>query len=174
MVRAGNRDLAYSRTPVTRKTAVTPSASVTSIVLPGRSAPRRKNTAGPRVLSTWPSMTDEPIWPGVAEYLYHAARPALVWIDGTATVPSGLSPRCSSLELTPMAAIRTETGTDRASDGPRPAGPVAPAADRDGCGAWTWDTTTTPMAAAPAARSTAPARPASRARRLAGGAGGGA
>src|SRR5438445_5067161 len=114
----GNRDLLYSRTPVTRNTAVTPLASLTSMASPRRSAPRRKNTAGPRVLSTWPSMTDEPIWPGVAEYLYQAARPALVWIDGTATVPSGLSPRSSSLESTPMAGIRTETGMDRCSDGP--------------------------------------------------------
>src|SRR6185437_1963116 len=174
MVRAGNRDLAYSRTPVTRKTAVTPLASVTSIVLPGRSAPRRKNTAGPRVLSTWPSMTDEPIWPGVAEYLYQAASPALVWIDGTLTVPSGLSPRRSSLEFTPIAGTRTEPGRDRGSEGPPPAEPVAPAADLDGCGACTWETTTTPTAAAPAPMSRAPASPASRARRLAGLLGGGA
>ena len=84
----GNRDLLYSRTPVTRNTAVTPSASVTSMVSPRCRAPRRKKTAGPFWLSTWPSMTDEPIWPGVAEYLYHAARPALVLIDGKGTVQS--------------------------------------------------------------------------------------
>src|ERR1700751_3322984 len=127
MVRAGNRALAYSRTPVTRKTAVTPSASVTSIALPGRSAPRRKNRAGPPVLPRWPSMTDEPIWPGVAEYLYHAARPALVLIDGTWTVPSALSPRRNSLESTPIAGMRTATGTERARDGCRDEPPVTPA-----------------------------------------------
>src|SRR5437763_12950476 len=168
MAFAGNRDLLYSRTPVTRKTAVTPSASVTSIVSPRCRAPRRKKTAGPRVLSTWPSMTDEPIWPGVAEYLYQAASPALVWIDGTLTVPSGLSPRCSSLEFTPMAGIRTETGRDRVSEGTRAAAPMAPAADLDGCGACTWENTTTPTTAAPAPLSTAPAIHASRDRRLAG------
>src|SRR5579859_7575030 len=139
MVRAGNLDLAYSRTPVTRNTAVTPSASVTSMVLPGRSAPSRKKTAGPCVLSTWPSMTDEPIWPGVAEYLYQAALAALVRSDGTSIVPSGLSPRRSSVESTLIAGISTETGTERASDGPRPAEPVAPAAVPAGCGACTWD-----------------------------------
>src|ERR1043165_5590250 len=115
MVRAGNRDLEYSRTPVTRKTAVTPSASVTSIVLPGRSAPRRKNTAGPRVLSTWPSMTDQPTWPGGA----------------------GDRRRESSRR----AGTRTEPGGARVSEGPRPAEPVAPAADLDGCGACTWEKT---------------------------------
>src|SRR3954447_623445 len=174
MVRAGNLDLVYSRTPVTRNTAVTPSASVTSMVLRGWSAPSRKKTAGPRVLSTWPSMTDEPIWPGVAEYLYQAALAALVRSDGTWIVPSGLSPRCSSVESTPMAGIRTETGIERASDGPRPAEPVAPAAARVGCGAWTWDTTTMPTAAVPAAMSRAPVIPARRARRLTGVDGGGA
>src|SRR5580704_9047611 len=165
MVRAGNRDLAYSRTPVTRKTAVTPSASVTSIVLPGRSAPRRKNTAGPRVLSTWPSMTDEPIWPGVAEYLYHAARPALVWIDGTATVPSALSPMRSSFESTPIAGMRTDTGTERASDSPWDEPPITPACASDGCGACTWEATARPTAAVPAMISRTPAIPATRARR---------
>src|ERR1700748_2634526 len=138
MVFDGNRDLLYSRTPVTRNTAVTPSASVTSMVSPRRRAPRRKKTAGPRVLSTWPSMTDEPIWPGVAEYLYQAALAALVCSDGTWIVPSGLRHRCSSVESTPIAGIRTETGIERASDGPRPAA-VVPAAERAGCGAWTWD-----------------------------------
>src|SRR5579871_6301734 len=119
-------------------------------------------------------MTDAPIWPGVAEYLYQAASPALVWTDGTMTVPSRLSPRCSSLVSTPMAGIRTETGMDRASDGPRPAAPVAPATERDGCGACTWEASTTPTAATPTAMSRVPARPASRDRRVTGVVGGGA
>src|SRR5579859_7779532 len=131
---AGKLDLGYSRTPVTRKMAVIPSASVTSTMSPGRSAPRRKKTAGPRSLSTWPSMTDAPIWPGVAEYLYHAARSALVLSGGTCIEPSALTPRRRSLDFTPIAGISTETGSDRASDGPRPAGPRAPALARDGWG----------------------------------------
>src|SRR5215468_10890886 len=49
-------------------------------------------------------MTDTPIWPGVAEYLYHAASSARVLIDGTRIVPFGLTARCSSFECTPMAA----------------------------------------------------------------------
>jgi hypothetical protein len=73
-----------------------------------------------------------------------------------------------------MAGIRTETGRDRVSEGPRPAEPVAPAAELDGCGACTWETITTPTAAAPAPMSRAAAIPASRARRLADLLGGGA
>ena len=171
---AGNLDLAYSRTPVTRNTAVTPSASFTSMVSPGCRAPRRKKTAGPFSLSTCPSMTDDPIWPGVAEYLYHAARPALVLIEGTWTVPLALSPRCSSVESTPMAGICTDTGSDRASDGPRDEAPVTPACDAAGCGACAWEPTATPTAAVPARMSMIPAIPATRARKPAGVAGGGA
>src|ERR1700760_2483380 len=139
MALAGNLDLAYSRTPVTRNTAVTPSASFTSMVSPRCKAPRRKKTAGPRSLSTCPSMTDDPIWPGVAEYLYQAAWPASVLTEGTWTVPSALSPRCSSAESTPMAGMCTDTGNERASDGPRDAAPVTPACDGPGCGACAWD-----------------------------------
>src|SRR4029077_3956504 len=133
MAFAGNRDLAYSRTPVTRNTAVTLSTSSTSTVSPRRREPRRKKTAGPFTLSTCPSMTDDPIWPGVAEYLYHAAWPAFLVTEGTWTVPSALSPRCSSVESTPMAGICTDTGSERASDGPADEAPVTPACDSPGC-----------------------------------------
>ena len=81
-------------------------------------------------------MTDDPIWPGVAEYLYHAAIPELVSSDGTWIVPSALSPRCSSFVSTPMAGISTDTGSERGSDGPRPE-PMTPATDFAGCGACT-------------------------------------
>src|SRR5258708_39230026 len=114
-------------------------------------------------------MTDAPIWPGVAEYLYHAASLALVTSDGTWIVPSGFSPRCSSFELTPMAGIATDTGTERGNDGPRswPAdGSMAPAAAREGFGACSWALSATPTAAAPATMRTTPATPATRARRL--------
>src|SRR5580692_7865580 len=161
----GNLDLLYSRTPVTRKTAVTPSASFTSMTSPRRRAPRRKKTAGPCRPSTWPSMTDEPIWPGVAEYLYHAARLALVRMDGTWTVPSELRPRRSSFESTPIAGMRTDTGTERASDSPWDELPVTPASASDGCGACTWEATARPTAAVPAMISSTPAIPATRARR---------
>ena len=119
-------------------------------------------------------MTDEPIWPGVAEYLYHAARPALVRIDGTWTVPSALSPRRSSLESTPIAGMCTDTGTERASDGPWDESPMTPASAGDGCGACTWEATTTPTTAVPATMSSVPAIPATRARRPVAVAGGGA
>src|SRR6476646_7466020 len=161
----GKLDLLYSRTPVTRKTAVTPSASLTLMASPRRRAPRRKKT-------TWPSMTDEPIWPGVAEYLYHAARPALVRTDGTWTVPSALSPRRSSFESTPIAGIRTDTGTERASDSPWDEPPITPACASDGCGACTWEATARPTAEVPAMISSTPAIPATRARRPAVGGGG--
>jgi hypothetical protein len=49
---AGNLDFRYWRTPVTRKTAVIPSASRTLTRFPGRSAPSRKKTAGPCLVST--------------------------------------------------------------------------------------------------------------------------
>src|SRR5579863_6309004 len=162
---AGKLDLRYSRTPVTRKMAVIPSASVTSTASPGRRDPRRKKTAGPRLLSTWPSMTDAPIWPGVAEYLYHAARSALV-SGGTCIEPSAFTPRRRSLELTPIAGISTDTGSERESHGPRPAGPRTPAVARDGWGACCWALTARPTAVAPIARSRTPATPARRARRL--------
>src|SRR5260370_42537905 len=103
-------------------------------------------------------MTDAPIWPGVAEYLYQAASPALVESGGTWIAPSALTPRSRSPDLTPMAGISTDTGTERRSDGPRgPEGPVAPAAARDGCGAWTWAPTATATPAAPPTRRRPPA-----------------
>ena len=118
-------------------------------------------------------MTDDPIWPGVDEYLYHAARWELVSSDGTWIVPSELSPRCSSFESTPMAGISTDTGSERGSDGPR-AESITPAADFEGWGACTWAPTATPRAAVPAAMSRAPVTPASRARGLRAVLGGGA
>src|SRR5262249_43128316 len=105
-------------------------------------------------------MTDAPIWPGVAEYLYQAASPASVVTGGTWTVPSGLRPRCRSREWTPIAGMSTETGIDRDSDGPRPPGPVAPAADADGCGACTCAAIAKPTAARPPSTNTVPAKPA--------------
>src|SRR5689334_20854528 len=119
-------------------------------------------------------MTDDPIWPGVAEYLYHAAWPASVVTEGTWTVPSALSPRCSSVESTPMAGICTDTGSERASHGPRAVAPVTPACDAAGCGACAWEPAATPTAAAPARMSRTPAVPATRARRPAEVVGGGA
>src|SRR5215469_10941863 len=118
-------------------------------------------------------MTDAPICPGVAEYLYQAASSAAVVTDGTWTVPSGLRPRCRSRECTPMAGMSTETGTDRDSDGPRPSDPVAPAADADGCGACTCEAIAKPTAARPPSTSAVPAKPANRARGLRGAASGG-
>src|ERR1700755_319996 len=119
-------------------------------------------------------MTDEPIWPGVAEYLYHAARPALVLIDGTWTVPSGLSPRRSSLESTPIAGMRTATGTERASDGCRDEPPMPPASDSDGCGACTCEAAAPPRGAMPPAMSSPRVIPAGGARRPGGTGGAGA
>src|SRR6185295_6229766 len=101
-------------------------------------------------------MTDTPIWPGVAEYLYHAASSARVLSDGTRIVPFGLTPRCSSFECTPMAGISTDTGSERR------------------WGACTWAAIATPMVAAPATMRRTPAIPATRARRLTSLLGGGA
>src|SRR5215472_16916565 len=115
-------------------------------------------------------MTDAPIWPGVAEYLYHAASPAAVRSDGTWIEPSALTPRCSSLEFTPMAGIATDTGSERRSDGPR-VDPMAPAAAGDGCGACTWAAIATPAAATPPTIRMTPVTPATRARRPASGPG---
>src|SRR5216684_2937215 len=95
-------------------------------------------------------MTDDPIWPGVAEYLYQAATPELVSIDGTWSVPSELSPRCSSRESTAIDGMSTDTGSERESDGPRAAGPMTPATDDAGCGACTWAPSATPRARAAA------------------------
>src|SRR5258707_5729460 len=111
-------------------------------------------------------MTDAPIWPGVAEYLYHAALLALVASDGTAIVPSALTPRCSSFESTSMAGMATDTGSERRSHGPCAFAPIAPAAAGEGCGACSWALTATPTAAAPPMMSRTPTTPATRARRL--------
>src|SRR5579875_1095643 len=120
-------------------------------------------------------MTEVPTCPGVAEYLYQAARPALVRSDGTCIVPSALVPRRSSFEVTPMAGMRTDTGTDLRSEGPRPAaGPVLPATAADGCGACRWAPAAKPTREIPAASSSAPATPAARARGMAVAVGGGA
>src|SRR6202012_1465412 len=100
-------------------------------------------------------MTEAPACPGVAEYLYQAASPALVVSDGTAMVPLALSPRCSSREFTPMAGIWTDTGAERLSVGPR-TGPIRPAADADGWGALCWGAPAKPMEATPPRTSTAP------------------
>ena len=55
-----------------------------------------------------------------------------------------------------MAGMSTETGTERCSDGPLPAGPIAPAAEAAGWGACCWRSIATPMAIAPPAISAAP------------------
>src|SRR5215472_17579422 len=111
-------------------------------------------------------MTDVPICPGVTEYLYQAARLGLC-SGGTCMVPSGLTPRCRSAECTPMAGISMETGSECRSDSHHalPAGPVAPAAAREGCGACCWAATAAPTAAAPPTMRRALATPATRERR---------
>src|SRR5690349_5954774 len=111
-------------------------------------------------------MTDVPIWPGVTEYLYQAARLAFC-SGGTCMVPSGLTPRCRSTECTPMAGISMETGKEcrRDSHHALPPGPVAPAAAREGCGACCWAASAAPTAVAPPTMRRAPATPATRERR---------
>src|SRR5580693_4771903 len=107
-------------------------------------------------------MTAAPIWPGVTEYLYQAASSALVARSGTCIVPSGLSPRRSSGDRTPMAGMATDTGDERANDGSLdPAGPTVPAAAPAGDGACCCASTATPIAAAPPSSSVVPANPAS-------------
>src|ERR1039457_3771225 len=120
-------------------------------------------------------MTDAPTWPGVAEYLYHAASSELVTSDGTWIVPSELTPRCSSFEFRPIAGMLTDTGSERRSDSPADAPtPPAAAAAGDRCGAWTWAPIATPTVATPPRMSRAPAIPARLARRLGDVVGGGA
>jgi len=120
-VLVGNWLLGYRRTPVIVKTATWRSASVMSTRSPGLSAPRRKNTDGPaRRESTWPSMMAGPGWPGAGEYLYQAASSVSggSLSGGTAMVPSGLRPTYRRLDLTPIAGIEIETGSDLASTRP--------------------------------------------------------
>ena len=62
-------------------------------------------------------MTEEPIWPGVTEYLYQAASWGCLYSEGTWIVPSAFSPRCSRLDWTPMAGMLTATGSERVSRG---------------------------------------------------------
>src|ERR1700729_429350 len=119
-------------------------------------------------------MTAAPAWPGVTEYLYQAASPALVVSEGTCIVPSEFSPRCSSFDCTPMAGMLTETGGERCSTGPLAAlGPVAPAADAAGDGACCCESRATAIAPMPPTMRVTPATPASRARARRRGGGGG-
>src|SRR5215831_12774282 len=113
-------------------------------------------------------MTEAPIWPGVAEYLYHAASLACAGSDGTWIMPSAPTPRCSSLELTPMAGMSTDTGTERGSESPwtlKAGGPMLPAAASEGCGACSWMANAAPTAVPPPTIKRTPASPATRERR---------
>src|ERR1700744_312527 len=116
-------------------------------------------------------MTEEPIWPGVTEYLYQAASMGWLYSEGTWMEPSAFSPRCSRLDRTPMAGMLTATGSERVSRGPPP--PASPpAASGPGGGAWCGARAATPIAVAPPIISSTAANPASRARQLTGGRGG--
>src|ERR1700761_2137461 len=117
-------------------------------------------------------MTEEPIWPGVTEYLYQAASMGWLYSEGTWMEPSRFRPRCSRLDRTPIAGMLTATGSERGSRGPRASAAIDPAAPWPGCGAWTCDSAATPKAAAPPTISSTAATPASRARQLTGGRGG--
>src|SRR5579875_719891 len=70
------------------------------------------------MLSTWPTITDGPSWPGAGEYRYHAAVLGLPKRGGTAIVPFGLRPTTPTGASTPMAGISIATGRDLASTGP--------------------------------------------------------
>src|SRR6266481_4666663 len=121
-------------------------------------------------------MMDGPSWPGVGEYLYQAASSVCGGSlrGGTWMVPSGLSPTYRSVDLTPMAGIEIEIGSDLASAGPRaavdpepdafgragtgliPTGPMAPACSGRGWGAYCWAATASPSRLPPAAINTTP------------------
>src|ERR1700738_1695939 len=60
-------------------------------------------------------MTAEPTWPGDGPSRNHPGSWKSV---GTWTVPSGLSPSADTDTATPMAGIRSVTGTERATTGP--------------------------------------------------------
>src|ERR1700761_604206 len=113
-------------------------------------------------------MTEEPIWPGVTEYLYQAASMGWLYSDGTWMVPSAFSPRCSRLDRTPMAGMFTATGSERGSRGPWLSAAVAPAALRHGWGGCRWVRAAIPTAPAPPTTSTTAPNPPSRARQLTG------
>src|ERR1700722_18359061 len=107
-------------------------------------------------------MTAVPIWPGVTEYLYQAARFACVLRSGTCIVPSPLRPRRSRFDWTPIAGMATDTGGDWRSRGPfAAAGPIFPAADGAGAGACCCASTAMTMASAPKAIRETPVNPAS-------------
>src|ERR1700722_5965193 len=117
-------------------------------------------------------MTDVPIRPGVTEYLYQAASLALVVRLGTWMVPSLLFPSRSSFDLTPIAGMLTDTGSDGCSAGVFAwPGPMFPAADAAGVGACCCARTATRMAMTPPKTRQTPANPASRTRPAPGGGG---
>src|SRR5512142_400710 len=68
---------------------------------------------GPVYESTWPTMSDEPVCPGVTLYLY---QPARLWSlsGGVCTVRSRVSPTSVRGAFTLMAGMMTRTGTDHA------------------------------------------------------------
>src|ERR1700722_19424049 len=81
-------------------------------------------------------MTDAPTWPGVTEYLYQAASLGCPNSGGTWMVPLGFRPTYSSRELTPMAGMSMETGSERGRDRPLLPGALLPEALLPGVETW--------------------------------------
>jgi len=121
-------------------------ARPTTIRLPRRSRPSRKNTAGPRRESTWPTITAGPAAPGRGPGSYHPARSTA----GTSLDRSWPRPTGTTRASTPIAGIRIDTG--------RPL-PAVAVAQVDGTGSMGWAAPPDP----PQAVATSRRHPASRA-----------
>src|SRR5690606_16512138 len=113
---SGKSRASYTSTASTVNTATPPSRRSTSMVLPLRSAPREKKTAGPSALSTWPATIAVPRSPGVVPASYQPAR-FFRAAGGTSRLPVGVSPRPVSGASTSIAGMRIRSGGDGGSAG---------------------------------------------------------
>src|SRR4051794_11017785 len=82
------------------------------MVSPGWRSPSLKNTEGPWLVSTCPSMIEGPGCPGVGEFLNHAALLRLGPGWGTARVPSLTLPSARTLVRTPIDGMERVTGCE--------------------------------------------------------------
>src|SRR5690606_5133976 len=105
----GKSRASYTSTASTVNTATPPSRRSTSMVLPLRSAPREKKTAGPSALSTWPATIAVPRSPGVVPASYQPAR-FFRAAGGTSRLPVGDSPRRVGGASPPSAGMRIRWG----------------------------------------------------------------
>src|SRR5216683_4709836 len=98
-------------TPSTMNVAVFPLARTTLTISPGLRVLMAKNTDVPWKESTWPRMTEVPLWPGVTPWSYQLVK---LWLasGGTWKEPSVFRPSLMTGASTLIAGISIRIGVD--------------------------------------------------------------